>query len=409
MAHFNYIAKDENGKTVRGREFATSEHELVKRLAHKNLTIISVKRSEETSVINRFAHQHKRISVFDQMLLCRQLSTLLKGGVPLIKGLEIISGETENLTMQSAITEICQCIRQGESFSTAMKRLSHLFSPLFVAMIEAGEKVGALDTMLERLSKYMAAQDRLNKKIISAISYPAAVLVFFLFAVVVMTLFIIPKFNIMYASFHAQLPPFTLAVFGLSDFLIKHIWLILGGIVFTGIYIKNFLLKTKRGRYVFHALLLKIPIFGPVIKKVSLSKFTRTLAILLGQGISVPEALELVGNTAGNAVIEEASAGISKSVLEDGRKIPDALRKTGIFPSLVIQMATIGTESGNLPELLDKTADFYEEEIDVFVGIISSLIEPILIIVLGLILSVFIIALYLPIFKLSSAVGQGIS
>ncbi|MDO8525302.1 MAG: type II secretion system F family protein [Candidatus Omnitrophota bacterium] len=406
MAHFNYIVKDENARTVRGREFATSEHELVLRLARKNLTIISIKRSEETSHILRFAREHKHISIFDQMILCRQLSTLLKGGVPLIKGLEIISGETENLAMQDAITEICQYIKQGESFSTAMKRLSHLFSPLFVAMIEAGERVGALDTMLERLSKYMAAQDRLNKKIVSAIAYPAAVFIFFLFAIGVMTLFIIPKFKGMYASFHAKLPPFTLGVFGLSDFLMRHFWFILAGIVFTGIYIKNFLLKTKRGRYAFHALLLKIPVFGPVIKKASLSKFTRTLATLLGQGIPVPEALELVGNTAGNAVVEEASANISKSIL-DGRKIPDAFRKTGLFPSLVVQMATIGVESGNLPELFDKTADFYEEEIDVFLGIMASLIEPVLIIVLGLVMAVFIIALYLPIFNLSQAMGGG--
>ncbi len=406
MAHFNYIVKDENARTIRGREFAASEHELVLRLGRKNLTIISIKRSEESSRILRFTHGHKHLPIFSQMVLCRQLSTLLKGGVPLIKGLEIISGETEKLDMQDAITEICQYIRQGESFSMAMARLSHLFSPLFVAMIAAGEKVGALDTMLERLSKYMEAQDRLNKKIISAIAYPAAVFIFFLFAIGVMTLFIIPKFKGMYASFHAQLPPFTLSVFGLSDLMLRYFWFILAGIVFTGIYIKNFLLKTKRGRYVFHALLLKIPIFGPLIKKAALSKFTRTLATLLGQGIPVPEALELVGNTSGNAIIEEASENISKLIL-DGKKIPDAFRKTGVFPSLVVQMATIGAESGNLPELFEKTADFYEEEIDMFLGIMSSLIEPVLIIVLGLILAVFIIALYLPIFNLSQAMNGG--
>ncbi len=406
MAHYNYIAKDGAGKTIKGREFAMYERELVMRLARKNLTVISVKRIEESRLLPQFNRRRRKISIFDQMVFCRQLSTLLKGGVSLIKGLEIISGETENITTQVAITEIGHYIKEGESFSSSLKRMSHLFSPLFIAIIEGGERVGALDVMMDRLAKYLAAQDRLNKKIIAAISYPSAVLAFFIFAIGVMTLFLIPKFKSMYESFNAQLPPFTLAVFGLSDFLIHYIVFIAGGIFLLIFYVNGVLLKTKRGRHAFDALILKIPVFGPIIKKASLSKFTRTLATLLEQGIPVPESLELVGKTADNAIIEAASLRASKAII-DGENIPEALRKTDIFPSLVIQMATIGTESGNLPELLGKTADFYEEEVDVFIGIMSSLIEPILIIVLGVILGIFIVALYLPIFKLSSAMGKG--
>ncbi|MFA5143674.1 MAG: type II secretion system F family protein [Candidatus Omnitrophota bacterium] len=406
MAHYNYIAKDNSGKTIKGKEFAMSERELVMRLARKSLTIISIKRVEESDIMARLTHRRKSLSTFDQMIFCKQLATLLKGGVPLVKGLEIISGETENPTIQVAITEVGHYIKQGDSFSSSLKKMTHLFSPLFISVIEAGEKVGALDTMLERLAKYLAAQDRLAKKIISAISYPTAVLIFFIFAIGVMTLFLVPKFKSMYASFHAQLPPFTLLIFGISDFMIRYIFYIAGAVMLAVFYINRVVFKTQRGKYLFDSFILKIPLFGPIMKKASLSKFTRTMATLLEQGIAVPAALDLVKRTAGNAVIEAASVKVSQLIV-DGEKIPDAFRKVNIFPSLIIQMASIGTESGNLPELLDKTADFYEEEVDVFLGIMSSLIEPVLIIVLGLILAIFIVALYLPIFKLSQAMGQG--
>ena len=176
MPHFNYIAKDEKSKTVKGREFAMAERELVMRLARRNLTIISVQRIDESSVLSRFLRSKKAISIFDQMVFCKQLATLLKGGVPLIKGLEIISGETEKPGIQVAIAEIGHYIQQGDSFSTSLKRMPHLFSPLFISIVESGEKVGALDVMLERLAKYLEVQERLAKKIIAAISYPSAVL-----------------------------------------------------------------------------------------------------------------------------------------------------------------------------------------------------------------------------------------
>ncbi|MDD3906163.1 MAG: type II secretion system F family protein [Candidatus Omnitrophica bacterium] len=403
MAHFNYVAKNDKGKTVKAREFAISERELVVRLARKNLTVISVTKLAEATFLGHLTRQSPHIGVFDQMVFCRQLATLLKGGVTLVKGLEIISSETESPKVQAAVSEVAHYIKQGDSFSIAMKKMTHMFSPLFITMVEAGERVGALDVMLTRLSKYLAAQDRLGKKILTAIAYPSAVMVFFMGAIGVMTIFLIPKFKSMYSSFGSQLPPFTLFVFGMSDFVIRYIAFIAGGIVALILYIRFVLLKTKHGKYLFDLAILKIPFFGNIMKKASFSKFSRTLSTLLDQGIAVPEALDLVGKTAGNAVIETASAKASKLIV-DGEKIPEAFRKAEVFPTLVIQMASVGMESGNLPELLDKTADFYEEEVDTFLGIMSSLIEPVLIVALGVILAVFIVALYLPIFKLSQAV-----
>ena len=219
-----------------------------------------------------------------------------------------------------------------------------------------------------------------------------------------MTLFLIPRFKSLYSSFGARLPSLTLAVFGISDFMLHYIIFIVAAIAIIIAYIRVVILRTKMGRYYFDGLLLKIPIFGTVLKKASISKFTRTLSTLLTQGISVPESLSLVGKTSGNAVIEEASTKASRLIV-DGESIPEAFRKTGVFPTLVIQMSLIGTESGNLPELLEKTADFYEDEVDTFIAIMSSLIEPILIVVLGAVLGLFIVALYMPIFKMSSAMS----
>lgn len=406
MIQFSYIAKESSGRSIKGREFAASERELVMRLARKNLTIISIKRVNDSGLLSKFIRQRKPLNIFDQMLLCKQLATLLKGGIPLLRGLDVIESESKNSSLRSTLAEITDHIRQGDTFSSSLKKLGDTFSDLFISIAEAGEKVGALDKMLERLAKYLALRDRINKKIISAMAYPSAVLAFFFFAIGVMTLFLIPKFKALYSSFGANLPPLTLAVFGISDFILRYIIFIAAFVIACITYIRVVLLRTRAGRYYFDKFLLGIPIFGGVLKKASISKFARTLSTLLAQGIPVPESLGLVGKTAGNAIIEEACAKSSRLIV-DGENIPDAFRKTGIFPSLVVQMSLIGTESGNLPELLEKTADFYEDEVDTFIAIMSSLIEPVLIVILGAVLGVFIVALYLPIFKMSSAMSGG--
>lgn len=405
IVQFSYVAKESSGKTVKGSEFATSERELIMRLARKNLTIISIKRTTSSWFSLQPKSPKRTLKNFDQMVLCKQLATLLKGGVPLLKGLDVIASESENRSIKTILPELGDYIRQGDTFSAALKKMNYVFSALFIAIAEAGEKVGALDTMLERLAKYLEDRERLNRKIISALTYPCAVILFFFCAIGVMTLFLIPKFKSMYASFGTNLPPFTLAVFGVSDFLLKYIVFIILGIVGFIIYIRKGILRTKNGRYMFDKTVLGIPLFGDMLKKAAISKFTRTLATLLGQGIPVPESLALVSKTANNAVIEEASIKASRLIV-DGEKIAEAFRKASVFPPLVVQMSLIGTESGNLPELLDKTADFYEDEVDTFVSAMSSLIEPVLIVVLGLILAVFIVALYLPIFKMSSAMSS---
>lgn len=406
MPQFKFTAKDEKSRTITGREFAMSERELIMRLARKNLTIVSIKRIDKTGIPGMLSRKHEAVRTFDMMVFCKQLATLIKGGVPLIRAIDIISSETKSHVLQAALADIAHYIRQGESFSSSMKRLSGTFPPLVISIVEAGEKVGALDVMLERLAKYLGARDRINRKIITAIAYPSVICLFFIGAICVMTLFLIPKFKGMYSSFSAKLPPLTTAVFGVSDFFVHNLFIIAGVTVAVIVYIYTVAFRTKKGRYIFDAVALKIPLFGDVVLKASISKFTRTLATLLEQGIAVPESLDMVSRSAGNAVIERACVKASKLIL-DGESIPEAFRKTGIFPPLVLQMGLIGTESGNLPELLDKTADFYEEQVDMFLAIMSSLIEPILIVSIGSVLAVFIVAMYLPIFSMSQALSKG--
>lgn len=401
MPTFNYTAKDSSSRTVKGREVATSSRELATKLSRKNLTIISIKDVDESVAI---PSSKKHVSAFDLVVFCRQLSSMVKGGIPLLRAMDAIATETKNPRLRAALKEISHRISSGDSFSASLNKIQGVFSPLFIAIVESGERVGALDTMLERLSAYLAARDRINKKIVSAITYPSVILAFFVITLAGIALFLIPRFRSMYSSFGAKLPPVTQIAFGISDFFVNNILYILGGVVVLILFLGT-LIKTDKGRLTLDGIIIKIPIFGEMIMKASISKFSRTLATLLEQGITLPEALNLVSRTVGNRVIENASLRASKLIL-DGEKIAEAFKKVEIFPSLLIQMTSIGVESGSLPELLNKTADFYEDQVDNFVTVMSVMIEPILIIVLGIILGITIIALYSPIFGLSQAVTQ---
>ena len=406
MPQYQYTAKSKDGQTVRSSEFASSQQELLTKLARKSLTPISV---EEVGVVEKpsvFKYGNKKIKLFDLIILCKQLETMIKGGIPLVRALETISAETKSVVLKSTLLEMIGHIRDGDSFSNSLKRFRNLFSNLFIAIVEAGEKVGALDVMLGRLTVYLIARDRITKKIITALTYPAFILGFFLVGITGITLFLIPRFKSIYEGFGAQLPGLTLTLFKISDLVIHKIFFIAAAVAAL-IFFFSVFIKTRKGRYLFDAVTLKIPAFGEVIKKAAISKFARTLATLLQEGIPITEALDLVGKTSGNLIIEQATARAGKLIL-DGEDIPEALRKTGIFPSLLIQMATIGAEAGNLPELLDKTADFYEDEVDAFISTLSTLIEPILIVLLGAVLGTVIIALYLPIFKLGTAMTGGV-
>ena len=401
MSIFAYIAKDPNGNSVKAQESAPSEHELKTMLARKNLVIISIREVKKSGGIKFFV---SKINTSDLVIFCKQLATMIKGGVPLLRAISSIEDEMRNPLFKATLDEIGRHVKGGESLSNGFKKFPRLFSPLFTSIVAAGEKVGSLDTMLERLSAYLQARDRLNKKIIAAITYPTFVVVAFAGAMLIVTLFLIPKFKAIYSGFGAELPLITRIVFSLSDLVVKNIWYLALAISIAAVLARKYFVKSGQGRRVLDKTVLEMPLFGEVFKNAALSKFSRTLATLLSQGIPIATSLELVNKGSGNIVIEEAIDKI-KSLIMDGENIPEALKKAKIFPSLMIQMVTVGVESGSLPELLDKTADFYEDRVSDFVATLTTLIEPILIVSLGIAMGIVIVALYMPIFMLSQAAG----
>jgi len=412
MPEFRYVTKDKSGRTLSGKKTANSKGELISELGRANLTVVSIKEigKKGKEGFKKAASKpifSRGVKTFDLLIFCRQLATMLKGGVHILRAIESIASEVKNKRFRSILESVTKDLRGGDSLSESLKKYPEAFTELIIAIVEAGEKVGSLDDMLLRVSGYLESKDRLRRKIRAATTYPTAIALFFICAVSFITLFIIPRFKGMYETFGADLPALTRTIFEISNFAIRNVWFILAGIIITIFSIVFFITQTKKGKFIFNKFTLKIPIFGDVVKKAAVSKFCRTLSTLLDQGIPVTESLILVGRTSGNILIENASNRASKLVLE-GAIIPEALNKMEIFPPLMLQMASVGTESGSLPLLLDKTADFYEEQVDTFVSVLTSMIEPILVVCLGAVIGVVVIAIYLPIFNLSSAMGKGV-
>lgn len=410
---FRYVAKDRSGKTVRGRKMASSRKQLITELSRERLVIISL---EETSAVKKSLKKMLtetsigrggRVKLFDLLIFCRQLATMLAGGVPILRAIESIASETKKRGFQKILYSIGRDLKDGKILSESLKKYPDAFSLLFITIVEAGEKVGSLDKMLGRLSNYLESRERLIRKMRSATTYPAFIALAFIAAMAVITIFLIPRFQSLYTSFGADLPTLTLAIFNISDFIIKNLAFVIIAFMLAVFSIFFFVRHTRRGRMMWDGAMMGLPIFGPIIKKAAVSKFCRTLSTLLDQGVAITDSLFLVGRTSGNILIEEASEKAGKLVME-GETIPKALEKMAVFPSLMLQMVSVGAEAGSMPELLDKTADFYEEQVDTFVSTLTAAIEPILVISLGMVIAVVVVAMYLPIFKLGTAMS-GIS
>jgi len=411
MPQFRYVAKNKSGRTISGRKEASSKEKLILELTRQNLTIVSIEdvyddKKNIAKVLHEIPIGGGGVKTFELIVFCRQLATMLHGGVPILRAIESISFETRDKNFKSILHNVLRDLGDGKMISEGLKKHSRVFSPLFIAIVEAGERVGSLDKMLFRLSNYLEARDRLIRKLRAATAYPSFIAGFFLCAIVGITVFLVPRFQKVYERFGAKLPPLTRFVFNLSEIFVKNAPIILFVGIASIFSIWFFIKHTRKGRGVFDRMVLGLPLFGTVIKKAAVSTFCRTMATLLSQGIPITEAFLLVGRTAGNLSIEEASNKASKLVME-GETIPDALTKMKLFPPLMLQMVSVGTDSGSLPELLDKTADFYEEQVDAFISTLTALIEPVLIIVLGVFIAIVVIAMYLPIFKLGTALVGG--
>jgi len=337
------------------------------------------------------------------VVFCRIFSTMINAGLPLIQCLDLLSQQEQNKEFSKIIRAVKEDIEGGTSLTNALKKYPAIFDELFVNLIAAGEAGGILDVILERLSTYMEKAMKLKARVKGAMTYPVAVLVISMAVVALLLLKVIPVFQKMFEGMGGQLPGLTQALISASQWTQKY-WYMIAAILFV-IYIafKRFY-KTEKGRWTVDSLMLKSPVFGDLLKKVAVAKFSRTLSTMMSSGVPILEGLSIVSKTSGNVVVEDALMKTRQSISE-GRTISEPLSETGIFPPMVVQMISVGEATGALDSMLSKIAAFYDDEIDVAVDSMTALLEPVMMVFLGTVVGGMIIAMYLPIFKLASVVG----
>lgn len=396
-AIYTYQAKDRKGKVIKGQMKAVGPAFVENAIRKQGLIPVSIKAP------SIFDKKHK-ITPKDISLFTRQLSTMMKAGVPLLQTFEIVGKGHSNPAVSRLLAEIKSDIESGLSMSAAFAKHPLQFNKLYCNLIQAGESAGILEDLLDRLATYGEKTEALKSKIKSALFYPAAILIAAFIITAVIMIFVVPAFKDLFSNFGAELPYPTQIVIAISDFFVSYWWLVFGGI---GGTIYGFLQWRKRSITLQNALdrwFLKAPLFGDLLVKSAIARWCRTLSTMFAAGIPLVEALDSVGGASGNIVFSNATKKIQNEV-STGTSLCVAMENANVFPNMVLQMAAIGEESGALDSMLGKSADFYEAEVDDMVGALSSLMEPIIMAVLGVIIGGLIVAMYLPIFKMGSVVG----
>ncbi len=392
---FEWEGKDRNGKAVRGEMRAGGEAMVNASLRRQGVLVTKVKKRRTSG--------GRSIKPKDIAMFTRQLATMMRAGVPLLQSFDIVGRGATNPRLTRLLNDIRTDVETGTSLSSAFRKHPLHFDALYCNLVEAGEAAGILETLLERLATYLEKTEAIKGKIKSALIYPVAVLVVAFVVVAVIMIFVIPAFKEVFTSFGADLPAPTLIVMAMSEYFVQYWWLIFG-VIGGGTYF--FLESWKRSEKMqktMDRLLLKAPIFGSLVYKSAVARWTRTLATMFAAGVPLVEALDSVGGAAGNAVFAEATEKIQKDV-STGTSLTTSMQSTGVFPVMVLQMCAIGEESGSIDHMLNKAAEFYEEEVDVAVKGLSSLLEPVIIVVLGTIIGGIVVSMYLPIFKLGQVV-----
>ncbi|MBL0730122.1 type II secretion system F family protein [Piscinibacter sp. HJYY11] len=392
---FEWEGKDKNGKVVRGEIRAGGEAMVSASLRRQGILITKVKKRRTSG--------GKAIKQKDIAIFTRQLSTMMRAGVPLLQAFDIVARGSTNAKLTKLLLDIRNDVETGTSLSAAFRKHPLYFDALYCNLVEAGEAGGILDTLLDRLAIYQEKTMAIKNKIKSALIYPVAVMVVAFVVLAIIMLFVIPVFKDVFKSFGAELPAPTLFVIGMSEVFTKYWWAIFG---FLGGGIYFFFESWKRSEKMqrtMDRLLLKVPVFGDLVNKSSVARWTRTLSTMFAAGVPLVEALDSVGGASGNAVFKDATDQIQKDV-STGASLTASMQTTGVFPTMVIQMCAIGEESGSLDAMLGKAAEFYEDEIDEAVKGLSALMEPFIIVILGTLIGGIVVSMYLPIFKLGAVV-----
>ena len=392
---FEWEGKDKNGKTVRGEMRAGGEAMVGASLRRQGILVNKVKK--------RRLSGGKSIKQKDIAVFTRQLSTMMRAGVPLIQSFDIVARGSTNPKMTRLLTDIRTDVETGTSLSSAFRKHPLYFDALYCNLVEAGEAGGILETLLDRLAIYQEKTMAIKNKIKSALIYPIAVMVVAFVVLAVIMIFVIPAFKEVFTSFGADLPAPTLVVMGISEVFVKY-WYLIFGIIGGGTYffLQSWQRSVKMQKFM-DRLLLRVPVFGDLVNKSAVARWTRTLSTMFAAGVPLVEALDSVGGASGNAVFQEATEQIQKDV-STGSALTTSMQTTGVFPTMVIQMCAIGEESGSLDQMLGKAAEFYEDEVDEAVKGLSSLMEPFIIVILGTLIGGIVVSMYLPIFKLGQVV-----
>ncbi|MBW1740829.1 MAG: type II secretion system F family protein [Deltaproteobacteria bacterium] len=402
MPVYLWKGKDRKGTVQKGEIEAPDESAVRMQLRRMQITPTKIKKKPK-DLFENVSFMQPKVEQSDVVIFARQFSTMIDAGLPLIQGLEILYSQQENKTFKSMLKEIKESVEGGSTLADALKKYPKVFDDLFVNMIAAGEVGGILDTILSRLSAYMEKAMKLKKQVKGAMTYPIIVLIIAVLVVGVILVFVIPVFEKMFADFGGVLPVPTQIVVNMSRFVKGNIHYMIGAVVVFVFAFKRFY-ATEKGRALVDDIMLKLPVFGPLLRKVAVARFTRTTSTMISSGVSILDALDIVAKTAGNKTVEAAVYHVRSGITE-GRTMADPLGETGVFPSMVVQMVAVGESTGALDTMLEKIADFYDDEVDAAVENLTSMIEPFMMVFLGVTIGGLVVSMYLPIFKMAGMVG----
>ena len=400
MPIYLWEGKNRNNIVQKGEMEASSEDGVRSNLNRLRITPTKIKKKPK-DLFENVSFLQPNITQRDVILFCRQFSTMIDAGLPIIQCMDILHSQQENATFKKMLKNVKEQVESGSTLADSLKKYPKQFDDLFVNMVAAGEAGGILDTILRRLSAYMEKAAKLKSQVKGALTYPIVTMVIAVAVVAVILVFVIPVFQEMFADMGGALPPITQVVVGMSEFVKSKIhWIVIGVIIFIFAFKKYY--KTEKGRKVVDATMLKLPVFGLLIRKVAVAKFTRTMGTMLSSGVAILEALDIVAKTSGNKSVEQAIYTVRSGIAE-GRTMADPLAESGVFPAMVCQMISVGESTGALDAMLEKIADFYEEEVDQAVDNLTSLIEPFMLVFLGVVIGTLVVAMYMPIFKMAGA------
>ena len=402
MPTYKYTAKNKEGKNIAGNVSAQNKEGAIEMLRKQELLPISL--AEGKKGFNMEFGGKKKVKLDDLSIFSRQLATMVESGIPVVAALDALYQQTEHKTLKEAIGKVRDDVETGSGFSQALARHPRVFNHLYVYMVKAGESSGLLDEILARLATYLEKLNSLQRKVKSSMVYPAVVVFIAISITAFLLIKVVPTFKGIFDLLGGALPLPTLILLAVSDFARQYFLLGVGALVLFIIILLRYI-KTDRGRYILDSTVLKLPIFGELFRKFSISKFSRTLSTLVRSGVPILVSMDIVGKTCGNKVLEKAMVESAKAI-RDGKSIAEPLGKSKVLPPMAVKMISIGEQTGQLEKMLSKIADFYDEQVDAAVSSLISIIEPVIILFLGVVVGGIVLAIFMPIFKITEIIGH---